>query len=330
MNRRDAVLALTALGLAPLGAYAQRQTKVWRMGFLYGRSRPTPSNPEPYLDAFLQGLRDLGYVEGRNLVIEWRFADGKFARFAGLAAELVKMNPDVIVTSTTAAAHALNRTTSTIPLVFAALFDPVGSGLVASLARPGGNITGASSMVIDVVAKQVELLKSTTPALVRLAALHNPVSTAIYPSTMNNIQAAAERLGMKTIAVSASSPEDIGRAFATIARENAGAVIVTPDTFLISQRSKIAELAVSNRMPTMNSFQEDVSAGGLMSYGPDLADVYRRGAAYVDKIFKGAKPANLPIEQPTKLELVINLKTARAIGITIPQSILLRADRVIE
>jgi putative ABC transport system substrate-binding protein len=310
-------------------ARAQEQSKVRRIGFLAPLSRSTPSHPDIYYDAFMQGMRELGYVEGRNLVIEWRFADGRFERLSGLAAELVRMNVDVIVTHSTPAIQALRRATSTVPIVFAVVFDPVGSGFAASLARPGGNITGLSVIDVDPSPKRLELLKTMLPALSRVAVLVNPGSS-VHPAIVKSVQAAGQHAGMKVLPVDARTPEEIERGFATMSQERAEGVIIADDAFFRGRRQQIADLAAKNRMPAITPWREYVSAGGLMSYGQNIADSFRRAATYVDKILKGAKPGELPIEQPTRIHLAINRKTAKALGLTIPQELLLRADEVIE
>ena len=331
MDRRRAIAALAALGglFAMHPARAQQQGKVRRIGFLAVRSRSTPSNHEVYYDAFVQGMRELGYVEGKNLAIEWRFADGKFERLPGLAAELVQMNVEIIVCHSTPGTQALQRATKSIPIVMTSVGDPVSSGFAASLARPGGNITGLSIIAIDLSAKRLELLKIMLPTLSRVAILVNP-GTSFHPAVLKSAQAAAQQISIKILPVDARTPEEIERGFATMTRERAEAVIVPIDSFFLGQRRQIVELAVKNQMPSMFPDREDVVAGGLMSYGLNLADSYRRAATYVDKIFKGAKPGELPIEQPTRIHLAINRKTAKALGLTIPNEILLRADEVIE
>ena len=328
-KRRRVVLALGTGAFAPLAAFAQQQTNVRRIGFLGVRSRSTPSNPDVYYDAFVQGMRELGYVEGKNLVIEWRFADGKYERLPGLAAELVQMKVEVIVTHGTPPTQMAQRATSTIPIVTAVVADPVSSGFAASLARPGGNITGLSDITLDVSPKRIELLKIIMPTLSHVAILLNPGNLA-HPGTLKIVQAAAQQLRIMVLPVDALAPEDIERGFATMKRERAGAVIVASDGFFLGQGRKIAELAVKHRMPSMFPYRENVMAGGLMSYGQNLADLYRRAATYVDKILKGTKPGELPIEQPTRIHLAINRKTAKALGLKIPQELLLRADEVIE
>jgi putative ABC transport system substrate-binding protein len=329
-TRRDCLTALGAAALSmPLASLAQQQEKIRRIGFLGVRSRSTPSNPDVYYDAFIEGMRELGYIEGKNLTIEWRFADGKFERLPGLAGELVRMKLEAIVTHTTPSTEALQRATSAIPIVMTSIADPVASGFAASLARPGGNITGLSIITIDLSPKYLELLKIMMPALSRAAVLVNP-GNSTHPATLKSIQAAAQQRGVKVLPVEARTAEEIERGFAAMRRERVDAVIIPGDGFFIGQRRQITELAVRNRLPSMCAFREFVEAGGLMSYGQNITDFYRRAATYVDKILKGAKPGELPIEQPLKIHLAINRKTANALGLTIPQELLLRADEVIE
>ena len=328
MNRRDTVLALVALAAAARSraSLAQQPGKVWRVGFL----SPTSASVNPqYTGAFLKGMRDLGYVEGKNLVIEWRYADGKYDRLPGLAAELVQLKVDVIVAAGSPAISAAQKATTTIPIVMATTGDPVGSGFVKSLARPGGNITGLSNMAGDTGAKLVELLHSAVAKGSRVAVLVTPTSTT-YGAIVESVQAGAQRAGVKTLVAEASSPQEIENAFSMIARENADAVIVVAASLFDLQKRQIAELALKYRIPSMFGNRANVEAGGLMSYGRRLTDNYRRAASYVDKILKGAKPGDLPVEQPVWFELVVNLKTAKALGLTIPQSLLLRADEVIQ
>jgi putative ABC transport system substrate-binding protein len=327
-NRRKLLIMLGAGALAaPLGSFAQQQGKIWRVGFLSLR-RPASLNSDFY-GAFLQGMRDLGYVEGKNLVIEWRFADGKLERLPELAAELVKLKVDVIVAAGPQAISAAQKATVTIPIVMATAPDPVGSGFVKSLAHPGGNITGLSNISADISPKQLEMLLSIVPKLSRVAVLVNPTNSS-HATVLKNVQGAAQRIAVTILSLDARTPQEIEKAFSAMAREKAGAVIVARDGLLIQQARQIAALAVKYRMPSIHGIREYVEAGGLMSYGPSLTDNFRRAATYVDKIFKGAKPGDLPVEQPTKLELIINGKTAKALGLTIPQSLLISADKVIE
>ena len=328
MNRRDTVLALLAFGAAPLFAHAQQQGKIWRVGFLTQRRRPDSIDAD-FLGAFPLGMRELGYIEGKNLVIEWRFADGEFARLPDLAAELVGLKLDVIVSGSSQAIRALQKATTTIPIVMATSGDPIGSGFVKSLARPGGNITGLSNLTSDIGAKQLELLLGMVPKLSRVAVLVNPVNPS-HATFLRYVQAEAQRVGVTVLPVEARTAREIANAFPMMTQGNARAVIVAIDAFFIQQYPQIAELAANNRLPSASSIREFVYAGGLVSYGTNLAEQLRRAATYVDKIFKGAKPADLPVEQSAKFELFINGKTARALGLTIPQSVLLRADRLIE
>jgi len=328
-NRREFLVALGAGALAlaaPSGAYAQQPEKVWRVGFL---SPTSASVSSPNTDAFLKGMRELGYIEDKNLVVEWRFAEGKFERLPGLAAELVRLQVDVIVTVGSTGIGAAQKATSTIPIVMATAGDPVVGGFVKSLARPGGNITGLSSMNDDIGAKLLDLLVSVVPKLSRVAVLVSPTSRT-FRAIAESVEAGAQQAGVKTLVVEASTPQEIENAFSMMARENVGAVIVGASTFFVMQQRQIAELALKYQMPSVFGNRVNVEAGGLMSYAQNIADSFRRSATYVDKILKGAKPGDLPVEQPVTLELVVNLKTAKALGLTIPQSLLLRADEVIQ
>ena len=323
------LIAVLTLGLftVPLAADAQPAGKVYRIGYL-GTGSGTAN---PHLrEAFRQGLRELGRVEGQNVVIEYRFAEGRLDRLLDLATELVRLKVDVIAASPTPAALAAKNATGTIPIVGMSLTHPVELGLIASLARPGGNVTGLSySVSPDIFGKDLELLKEVVPKVRRVAVLSNPDSPA-RPLTISNIKGAAQSLGLQLLLVEAHGPGDFDGAFAAMAKEPVGALLVVQDPAFISHRARLADLAVKNRLPSIFTQREDAEAGGLMSYGPSLADMYRRAATYVDKILKGAKPADLPVEQPTKFELVINLKTAKALGLTIPPVLLLWADQVIE
>ena len=329
ISRRKVVLALGASAFAPRPSFAQQPPKVWRIGFLAVGLRSTPSNPEVNYDAFVQGMRELGYLEGKNLVIEWRFADGKYERLPSLAAELVRMKVDVIVTHSTPATQALQRATTSIPIVTAAVVDPVASRFAASLARPGGNVTGLSNIAIDLSGKQIELLKVMFPNLTRVAVLVNP-DTSFHPTFVKSVQAAAQHAGMGTMSMNASNPEGIERAVAAMAGERAQAMIVAADGFFLGQGRHIAEQSVKYRVPSISPWRQHVTAGSLMSYGQDIPDYFRRAATYVDKILKGAKVGELPFEQPTRIHLAINRRTAKALGITIPKELLVRADEVID
>jgi ABC-type uncharacterized transport system substrate-binding protein len=328
-TRREFLIAGAGLcALASPLSRAQQANKVWRIGILSVRSRPV-SFAGDYYDAFLKGLRELGYVEGKNIIIEWRFADGKYERLPDLAADLVALKVDVLAVVNTAVIRAARQATGTIPIVMLTSSDPVGSGFVASLARPGGHITGLSNVIGDIAPKYVELLTLVVPKLSRVGVLLNPANTQHRP-IFNNIQSAAAKAGIKAFPVEAETPRKVESAFAAMVQQRAGAMIVAIDSRFTDYLSQIVGLAARNRMPGMFPDRGYVEAGGLMSYGQDFADSYRRAAAYVDKIFKGAKPAELPVEQSSKFELVINRKTASALGLAIPQELLLRADRVIE
>ncbi|MBI2751981.1 MAG: ABC transporter substrate-binding protein [Betaproteobacteria bacterium] len=325
-RRRRFLIAAGALVVAPL-AVAQRQGRKYRIGFLAGGSRPESLDSSPYA-GFTQGMRELGYVEGRNFVMEWRFAEGQYERLPDLAAELVRVRVDVIVVGASFAVPAAKRATATIPIVMGYSADPVGAGYVTSLARPGGNVTGVSA-TIEANVKLLQLLRTIAPAASRVAVLTN-VDNPIHPAILEMLQTASGRLGATILAVGVRMPEDIERGFARMKRDGAQALIVPPDALFTKQRAQIAAVALVNRLPSIFANREYVEAGGLVSYGQPLSVSYRHAATYVDKILKGAKPADLPVEQPTKFELVINGKTAKTLGITIPSELLLRADRVIE
>ena len=328
-NRRKLLVALGAGALAtPLVSFSQQQNKVWRVGFLLLRSRPDTLDSE-VVRAFLQGMSDLGYVEGKNLVIEWRFAEGEYERLPGLAAELVQLKVDVIVTPASQTTSAAQKSTTTIPIVMVNVGDPVGSGFVKSLAHPGGNITGLSNVSVDLSPKHLEMLLSMVPRLSRVAVLVNPTNSG-YTTMLKSVETSAQKVGAKILPVEARTAPEIEKAFSAMSREKAGAVIVARDALFIQQARRIAELAAKNRLPSIAEIREYVDAGGLMSYGQNRRDNYRRATTYVDKIFKGAKPGDLPVEQPTKFELIINRKTAKALGLTIPQSLLISADKVID
>jgi len=327
INRR---VALWTMGLSAVAAInsAVAQQHTWRVGFLALPKRPEPFQPTRF-GAFARGMRDLGYVEGKNLVIEWRFADGDVGRLAALATELVNLKVDLILASGTPVIAAAQRATTTIPIVMPTSNDPVGSGFVASLGRPGGNITGLSNLSSDISPKVVEVLLSVAPKVSRVAILVNPRNSSNAANAIN-LQVALQGVGRIGLPVEALTVEDIGGAFVKMTEQKADAVVVAPDAIFVEQRQRIADLAIEYRLPSIFSFREHVEAGGLMSYGENLADSYRRAATYVDRIFKGAKAAEMPIEQSTKLELLINLKTAKALGLTVPDTLLARADEVIE
>jgi putative ABC transport system substrate-binding protein len=323
-----AVLASSLLA-APLAAEAQQAAKIARIGLLVTNLAASPHLPE----AFRQGLRDLGYVEGRNLVIEYRDAEGKVDRLPALAAELVALKVDVIVTGGgTIAALAAKQATRTLPTVFASVGDPVTSGLVTSLARPGGNVTGLSNVAPELVGKRLELITQAVPGVSRVAVLRLPgaLGERTAKDMLTGTEVAARALGVRLQVVEARGPADIDRAFSDMTGARAGALTVLPSNMFLREHRRLVDLAAKNRLPAVYFLREFVDAGGLMAYGPNVADLYRRAATYVDKILKGAKPADLPVEQPTKFELVINLKTAKALGLMIPQSVLARADHIVE
>jgi putative tryptophan/tyrosine transport system substrate-binding protein len=329
MERRT-FLALVSGSLlaAPLAAEAQQAAKVARIGYLSPNQATSPHLRE----AFRQGLRDLGYVEGRNLVIEYRDAEGKVERVPALAAELVALKVDVIVASANLAALAAKQATTTLPIVFTAVGDPVTSGLVTSLSQPGGNVTGLCQLAPELVGKCLEQLKRAVPGVSRVAVLWPPgaLPERMQKDMLKGAEVAGRPLGIRLQFVEARGPADFDRAFSEMTRARAGALTVLASAMFFGERRRLVELADKNRLPAVYPSREFVDAGGLMSYGSDLADMFRRAATYVDKILKGAKPADLPIEQPTKFEFVINLKTAKALGLTIPPSLLLRAHQVIE
>jgi putative ABC transport system substrate-binding protein len=308
---------------APLAAKAQQAATIPRLGLL------ADSGDARLWEPLRQGLRDLGYVEGKNIVLEYRRSEGRSERLPDLAAELVRLKVDIIVTEGTPATVAAKRATTTIPIVMANTGDPLSSGLVSSLGQPGGNVTGLTGLGAGLATKRLSLLKEAVPKLSRLAFLWNPASPA-QRSHFNEVQAGARSLGVTLQALEVRSGDELERAFATMVRERPSALLITGE--LVHQRhiDRIVAFASKSRLPAMYQYKENVEAGGLMSYGSNYSDQRRRAAVYIDKILKGAKPADLPVEQPTKFELVINLKTAKALGLTIPQSLLQRADQVIE
>ncbi len=327
---RFAIAAVLLLLATPFAAVtAQPREKVPRVGYLNPGSSSDPLRLRRF-DAFRQGLRELGYVDGQNIAIESRWADGKYDRYPALAADLVRLKVDVIVAQSGAATQAVQQATRTIPIVMSLVIDPVGIGLVASLARPGGNVTGTSFMGPDLVGKQLQLLKEVVPKVSRVALLRNPANPASALG-LREAEATARALGVRLQALEARNPQEIDSAFAAMTRERAGALVIFPDPIFGNQRRQIAELAAKRRLPAIHGgLPEYAEAGGLMVYSPNILDLKRRAATYVDKILKGAKPADLPVEQPTKFELVINLRTAKAIGLTIPPSLLQRADQIID
>ena len=306
-------------------AEPQQPTKIPRIGYL---SAISLSTSPARIEAFLQGLRDLGYVEGKNIVIEYRFAEGKLDRLPALAAELVRLKVDVIVTIASRETRAAKEATNTIPIVMTNEGDPVGTGLVASLARPGGNITGLSTLTAELSGKRLELLKEIVPNLSRVAVLGTSTSPG-YAQVLKEMELAAGASKVKLEYLDILGPKAIETAFRAADKGRADAVLVLSSSVISSQRTQVIELAVRSRLPVSYPRPEFVEAGGLLTYGPSTTDLHRRAATYVDKILKGAKPANLPVEQPTKFELIINLKAAKQIGLTIPPNVLALADRVI-
>jgi putative ABC transport system substrate-binding protein len=317
---------LTVFLLTAFSAEAQQPARIHRIGIL----NPTSGSVFPArVEAFRQRLRELGYVERKNILIEYRYAEGKAERLPDLVAELVRLKVDIIVTTGPSATLAAKKASGTISIVFASAADPVGIGLVSSLARPGGNITGLSLMAPDLDGKRLELLKEAFPKVARVAFLWNPSgSRGNLPLT--DMEAAAQALGLKLLSLEVRSLDDFEGAFTRAKREGAQAFITTTGALINTQQRRVLDFAAKNRLPAIYHYSEFVEAGGLMSYAPDNTDVWRRAADFVDKILKGAKPADIPVEQPTKFELVINLKTAKQIGVTIPSSVLARSDRVIK
>jgi putative ABC transport system substrate-binding protein len=328
MDRRAFIGTLTGgLLAAPLAAEAQQTAKIARIGWL--GDRPAAG---PRLEGFFKGLRDLDYVEGRNLMIEYRYAEGKPERYPALAAELVALKVDVIVSANTLGTLAAKQATKTIPIVFVGAADPVQSGLVTSLARPGGNATGLSALSPELVGKCLELLAQAVPGVSRVAVLWQPGAQGerTDKDMLKGADVAARALGMRLQFVEARGPTEFDRAFSDMTRARADALTVLGSAMFNNERRRLVDLAAKKRLPAVYSGRASVDAGGLMSYGPNIADLWRRAATYVDKILKGAKPGDLPIEQPTKFELVINLKTAKALGLTIPPGVFAIADEVIE
>jgi putative ABC transport system substrate-binding protein len=327
MIKKILLLALCSLLLAlGFSAQAQQAQKVPRIGFL--SSRGDPNTPGPQIEAFRQGLRDLGYVEGKNILVEYRYAEGKFDQIPGLVAELVQLKVDVLVLSTPPAIRAAKQATKRIPIVIVTTQDPVAMGLIDSLARPGGNITGLTRLTRDLTGKRLELLKEVVPTISSVGILWYAAGTG---TGFKGYEAAAGPLKLKLQSLGIQDPDtDLERAFQTAVKGRASALIMITNVALSGYRKRIAELAIKNRLPSMFESSDYVNAGGLMSYSADDAESFKRAAVYVDKILKGAKPADLPVEQPTKFEFAINLKTEKALNLTIPQSVLFRADKVIK
>ena len=305
-------------------AEAQSTAKLPRIGMV---NEFSPAHP--FVAAFRQGLLDLGYTEGRNIVVEYRHAHGVLDRVSDLAAELVRINVEILVVGGSKSAQLARAQTTVLPIVFATSGDPVGSGLVSSLGRPGGNATGVSLLSPELTGKQLELLKAATPKATRIAVLYNPANPAGGDS-LNAARDAARTLSLEMQVLEVREPKDLAGAFSSLVAWRAGALLVFPDPVLGNELDAIAKLATKHRVPALYVRREFTEAGGLLAYGPSFRENYRRAASYVDKILKGAKPADLPVEQPTKFELVVNLKTAKALGLTIPRSVLLRADELIQ
>ena len=321
---RLAVVLTLGFLWAPLAVEAQPPDKVYRIGVL---ERTSPTVNVANLESFRQGLRALGYVEGKNLVIEYRSAEGRDDRFADLAAELVRLKVDLILTRGTPAALAAKHATPVIPVVITGVGDPVGQGIITSLAHPGGNITGLSATVTEIYPKRVELLKELVPKAARIAALFNMSNPAI-PRQWTAVETAARSLGVQPLLLDVRKAEDLRPAFETAMRERADTLVVGLETLTLANAPLIVDLAAKHRLPAVYASTEFI--GGLASYGVNYPDHYRRAATFVDKIFKGAKPSDLPVEQPTKLELVVNLRTARALGLTIPRTVMLQVDQIVE
>jgi putative ABC transport system substrate-binding protein len=329
LSRRESIALLCGAALAPLvfplPAFAQRPGKVPIIGFL---GATTPSVWSAFVAAFLQRLRELGWVDGRNIAIEYRWAEGREERYAEFAAEFVRLNVSVIVTSGTAPVIAVKKATSAIPIVFAAAGDPVGTGLVASLPRPGGNVTGLSNQQTDLAGNRLELLREVVPGLRRVAVMGN-INTPNVKLEADAVQEAASKFGLEVVKVEISTTADIVPAMESL-KGRVDALYVCTDPLLTTHRVSINTFAVSEKLPTMYAFREYVQAGGLMSYGPNFPDLFRRSGDFVDKILRGAKPAEIPVEQPVKFDLIINLSTAKALGLKIPEAFLLRANGLIE
>jgi len=329
MAIRNIIVLLIGLALWSIpDAEAQQPGKVPRIGFL---DSSTASSNAVGLEAFWQEMRKLGWIEGKNIAIEYRYAEGKRDRFPELAAELVRLKVDLIVVEGTGLALAAKSATTTIPIVVTTVGDPVGAGLVASLARPGGNVTGLSFLGPETVAKCLQLLKEAVPSVTRAAVLSHPgnPSEATRKIILKETEAAARALALQLQFLEARGPEEFERAFAEMGRGRAGGLTVVTSIMFFSERKRLVELAAKHKLPAVYPWREPVDAGGLLAYGPNLPDIFRRAAGYVDRIVKGAKPADMPVEQPVKFELVVNLKAARALGLTLPPSLIARADHVI-
>jgi putative ABC transport system substrate-binding protein len=322
MKRRTFIMLLGSAAAWPLDALAQQRDKVWRMGFIaHGHER--------FYDALFEGLREYGYEEGRNLIVERRYAHGAAERFKEFAAEMVRLNVDIIVVVTTPAALAVMNATKTIPIVHPNAIDPLNTGLIASLAHPGGNLTGGAQLTAEVSAKRLAILTRLLPGLPRVAALWNPANPAIV-FAWKETQRTARELGITLQSHEVQGSKDFAAAFAAIAEEHPEALLVLQDAVTMQHRNELVDFAIQQHLPSMFQEKEWAKAGGLMSYGENLPSMYRRAAYFVDRIFKGANPADLPVEQAAKFEMVLNLRTAKAIGLAVPDSILALADEVIE
>jgi putative ABC transport system substrate-binding protein len=326
MRRREFISFLGSAAVWPLQARAQQPGKMPRVGFLGNSTAALEAN---LVGPFREGLRALGYEEGRNIAIEYRWAEGKYDRFPALISELSASNVDVIVTAGTPASLAVKKATTSVPLVMVAVGDPVGTGLVATLARPGGNATGLSSIAPELEGKRLELLREIVPKLSHVAVFWNPTN-AFHTSAMRQARAATQTLQIKLQELGVQKTEELDGAFKAILRERPDALFILADRVFLHNRVRMMEFAANNRLPSVNAYRELVEAGGLMSFGPSYPDMHRRAATYVDKILNGAKPADLPVEQPVKFVLVVNLKAAKALGVELPPTVLIRADEVIE
>jgi putative ABC transport system substrate-binding protein len=328
MKRREFIVLIGGVTVWPFAAGAQQPGKVWRIGALSGAARPAVMETSAY-GGFAQGLRELGYVEGRDYIVEWRFAEAKAERYAELAAELAQLNVDIFLAAAPEAVRYLQKVAPQIPIVLALSTDPVGNGFAASLAHPGGNITGLANSLDDTAPKQLELLVEAVPSLSRLGILASSISPN-YASVAKTLTAAGRAKGLNAVMADVRGAEEFDAAFALLLRENVQAILLASNVLFNLNRQRIADFANKNRLPSMFGIREYVEAGGLMSYGESFREFYRRSAAYVDKIIKGAKAGDLPIEQPNRFYFTINLKTANAIGLELPAALVLRADEVIE
>ena len=326
IKRREFVTLLAAAIAAPRAARGQQAGKTYRIGFLGNSTAELEAN---LVGPFRDGLHALGYQEGRNLVIEYRWAEGKYEHFPTLAAELIALKVDVIVTAGTPATLAIKNATVSVPVVMVAVGDPVGTGIVASLAHPGRNVTGLSSIAPDLEGKRLELLREVVPTLSDVAVFWNPLNL-FHTESLQQAHVAAASLGIKLQQVAVRGGDELEAAFAAIVKQRTGALLLLADRVFLHDRAPIMEFAAQQRLPSISAYRELVEAGGLMSYGPSYEDMHRRAASYVDKILKGADPRDLPVEQPTKFSLIVNLKTAKALDLTVPATMLARADEVIE